>query len=70
MDLAATLTEEQVNPGKLLDALASINGTIGGNVDLSTEQIPTPEDTLQPLQDSLRRIEEELANFFLSLIHI
>ena len=64
MDLAATLTEEQVNPGKLLDALASINGTIGGNVDLSTEQIPTPEDTLQPLQDSLRRIEEELANFF------
>ena len=63
MDLATALTEEQVNPGKLLDVLASINGTIGGNIDISTENIPTAEDTLQPLQDSLKGIEGELANF-------
>ena len=63
MDLATALTEEQVDPGKLLNVLASINGTIGGNIDISTENIPTAEDTLQPLQDSLKGIEGELANF-------
>ena len=63
MDLATALTEEQVDAGKLLDVLASINGTIGGNIDISTENIPTAEDTLQPLWDSLRGIERELANF-------
>ena len=57
MDLATALTEEQVNPGILLDVLASINGTIGGNIDISTENIPTAEDTLKPLQDSLKGIE-------------
>ena len=45
MDLATALTEEQVDPGKLLNVLASINGTIGGNIDISTENIPTAEDT-------------------------
>ena len=62
MDLAHILTEEEVSPSRLVEALDSIEG-LRGTIDLTPGPILTSAEVLEPLQESLKQVEGEVANF-------
>ena len=63
MEISDSITKEQVEPGRLLGALASIECLSGTFPDPASGPIIASADVLPPLQAATKRIEEEVANF-------
>ena len=65
MDLEHTLYWTEVSPDKLIEALASIEGLRG--IDVDPETTLSPSEALQSLQESVKEVEREVASFINAL---
>ena len=63
MEISNSISKEQVEPGRLLGALASIECLSGTFPDPASGPIVASADVLPPLQDATKRIQDEVANF-------
>ena len=65
MDLEHTRYGTEVSPDQLIEALASIEGLRG--TDINPETTLSPSEALQSLQESVKEVEREVASFINAL---